>query len=332
MKYVEIAKAANVSVSTVSKVMSGSSAVHRETAELVLRIAAENNVKPPKYHKNDYSAKIAVIVPEVISATYSMMATSVIEELRLRGLESFLYPCGFTNERYFKILRMIETEQLADGILTFSRDVYPFDYSLPIVAPSYCDEQDKFDTVYCDINSGISDAVNYLLSIGHKDIGFISEKNTSRKLDYFLSAMEKAGLTISPKNIFVSKKRFDESGREAAEYFISMKNPPTALLVAYDEIAIGAIRTFLAKGCRVPEDISVIGINDVLDAATSIVPLTSLRTYNDSVAKKAVDWLLIRMKESKGSPVRQYKLPSELIIRASTAPPRPNRSIAKEGD
>lgn len=320
MKYVEIAKAANVSVSTVSKVMAGSSAVHRETAELVLRIAKENNVRPPKYHKNYTSIKIAVLVPEIISSTYSMMATAIMEELRMQGFESFVYPCGFSNERYFKILRMIESEQLADGIFTFSRDIYPFDFSLPIVAPSYCDEQDKFDTVYCDIKSGIGKAVEYLISIGHKKIGFISEKNTSRKLKYFMEAAEHAKLEISPKHIFISKKRYDESGTEAAEYFMSLKSPPTAIIAAYDEIAIGAIRTFMSKGFHVPDDISVIGINDVPNAATAIVPLTSLRTFNESVVKKAVERLLFHMKDPQNKTIEQYKLPCELVIRASTSP------------
>ncbi len=319
VKYNMIAKLANVSASTVSKVMSGSSEISRETAELVLRIAKENNVEPPQYHKSRSTLRIAIIVPEIVSYYYSEMASAIIEELRLNEIEAFVYTCGFTRERYFDLLRRISDEQIADGIITFARDIYPLNYEIPMVAPSYCDKQDRFDAVYCDMESGIQDAVDYLVSLGHRDIGFISEKGTSRKLEYFKSAANNAGVALKLKNIFVSKKRFDDVGCEAAEYYANLSSPPTAIIAAYDEIALGAIRTFGKFGINIPGDISIIGINDIPSASTAPIPLTTIKTYSYEVTKTAVELLLNNIKNPREHISKQIKLKCELIIRDSSA-------------
>lgn len=322
MKYRQIAKLANVSISTVSKVMSGSSEISRETAELVLRIAKENNIEPPRYNRLHSSLRIAIIVPEIISISYSQMVSSIAEELRNNDIEPFIHTCGFARERYFDLVKRLSDNHLADGIISFSDYVYPHKLNCPLVIANECNLYDVFDNIYCDVQSGIFDALAYLVSLGHTDIGFIGEKNTSLKHKGFFLAAEKLGIPINEERIFISRKRFEQIGYDAAEHFIRSASLPTALIAAYDEIALGAMHIFDKNGIKVPDDISIIGINDIPASSYADIPLTSLRTYVAEISEIAVEKLLKRINSKEEIPVERIPVSCELVHRNSTAAPR----------
>jgi len=320
MTYKKIAQLAGVSVSTVSKVMSGSHEIGKDTVARVLEIAEAHGVTAPKYHRNRIGTRVAVIVPEIISVYYSRLATAISEELEARNIIPCIYVTNFDKKQLSRIIDSI-TDSKIDGIISTTHT--PLDKpAAPPMVHFLIGHQGAYDSVGIDHDSAIFEAVEYLVKLGHTDIGFIGEKLTNAKLISFKKSATALKLTISDKNIFVSKKRFEEIGYEAVKYFVKRKNLPTALLCAYDEIAMGAIHAFKHYSVRVPEDISVIGMNDIPYAAYAEIPLTTISIANREAPRLAVEMLCDRITDPSEKKAHHILLKGELIIRETTDKPR----------
>ncbi len=319
MTYRKIAQLAGVSLSTVSKALSGSSEISLETAERIRRIAEENNVQRPKYHRNRSNPRVAILIPEIVSMYYSQLGTEIINELRRYNIEPFIYICGFNGERFCNIIDTICEEQSADGIISLSENDYFHSTSVPIVGFIISSLYPHFNSVGLDIQTGIFNALEYLCSLGHRKIGFISEKNTDAKLNVFKNASSQLGIKISDDFIYISRKRFAEIGCEAAEYYMKLPELPTALIAAYDEIALGAIRTFTNNGFNIPSDISVIGINDNSDSLLSNIKLTTIRTHGEEIITRGTKLLLEQIKNPDRRIIQHISIKCELIIRDTAA-------------
>lgn len=188
MTYRKLAQLAGVSLSTVSKALSGSSEISSETAERILHIAVENGVVRPKYRHDHPIRRVVIIVPEIVSVYYSQLASLISEELRGCEIEPSIYICGFGDERLKQIIDMLSYEKLVDGIISLESYTLPQKAGLPMVCMGSLKSSPFCDSVGADMLTGIFEAVEYLLSLGHRKIGFISERNTSAKLTYFNSA------------------------------------------------------------------------------------------------------------------------------------------------
>ena len=324
MTYRKIAQLAGVSPSTVSKALSGSSEISRETAERILKIAEEHGVRRSNYHKSRANCRVAILIPEIISVYYSRLGTAMIDELRKYCIEPYIHICGFDNENFCRVVNMLCEEKLADGILSLCASDYTVMSDIPIVGFGMPNSYPRFDTVSNNIQSGLFEALEYLHSLGHNDIGFISEKHTDSKLRFFRSAMAHLELPVREEYLYVSRKRFAEIGCEAAEYYMKLTSPPTALVAAYDEVALGAIHTFRKNGISVPEDISVIGINDIPVSSYSSIPLTTIRTFSNELIERAVKLLLDRIKSPEQHIVQHIMIKCELIVRDTTAKAKPH--------
>lgn len=319
MTYRKLAQLAGVSLSTVSKALSGSSEISSETAERILRIAVENGVVRPKYRHDHPLRRVAIIVPEIVSVYYSQLATLISEELRRCEIESSIYICGFGDGRLKQIIDMLSYEKLADGIISLESFTLPQKAGLPMVCMSTIKNSPYCDTVASDMQTGIFESLEYLLALGHRKIGFISERNTSAKLTYFNSAAAQLELKINPDHIYVSDKRFEAIGYEAAEYYLKLADPPTALIAAYDEIALGAIHIFKGRHIRVPENISIIGINDIPSSSYANIPLTTIRTHNSEIVRICVKQLVDQIENPKRHVIQHISVRCELVKRSTTA-------------
>ncbi len=317
MTYKMIASLAGVSVSTVSKVMAGSSEISAETAEKVRQIAAEYGVRRPRYNKENPNRKIAIIVPEIISFQYSRFVTALNTELRKKNMESCVYITDFQDNVFCNIIDWIYQDESICGIINLDEIRTKEIPEIPMVVLQPLNNP-EFDTICEDQTTYFSDILKYLLSLGHKKIGYIGEINTKTKDKSFYVASAALELTIDPVHIFISNKRFEEIGIEAAQYFSSMENRPTALVAAYDEIAHGAITEFQKKGIHVPEDISIVGINNVVSSMYVSVPLTTVHTFNEEMMHLAVKLLLHRIEKPKEHITQHVLVNSKLIIREST--------------
>ncbi len=326
MTYKKIAEIAGVSLSTVSKALSGNSEISSETAARIRAIAESNGVTRPKYRRARSQLRIAIIVPEIVSVFYSSIVSAVADELGRRGIEPCIYITGFDNKHFCRIFDQLAEDGTADGILLLSGERFSSTPSIPTVRICF-EGSFRYDSICTDIQTGIRDALEHLISLGHRDIGFISEKNTDYKLHRFRSTMTAMGLPISEDSIFVSDKRFEMIGVEAAAHFLKQKKLPTAFLTAYDEIATGAIHAFGVAGVKVPEDISIIGINDIPSAQYQSTPLTTVRTCSAEMIEIAAKQLLDQIEHPETHVFQNITLRCQLVIRGTTAAPRKSEPI-----
>ena len=323
MTYRKLAQLIGVSPATVSKALSGSGEISSETAALIRRVAEEHGVIRPAYHREHRPKRVAVIVPEIVSIFYSSMATALTDYLAKRGFEASIMICGFTDERIYELLDLIESEKMADGAIMFSAFKAPRRRGIPVVSISSFVDENRCDSVGVDLPGGIEDAINHLVSLGHRHIGYIGERNTREKQKSFMKLMEKRGLAVSERDMFVSSRRFEMIGVEGAEYFLRSRSCPTAFITAYDEVAIGAMHTFSQRGIKVPEDVSIIGINDIPSSAFTLAPLTTIKTFPDEVISLAANLLIDRIADPTRA-IQKVMLSSELIIRGTTSRPKEN--------
>lgn len=317
MNMEELAKKAGVSVSTVSKSFAGSREISEEKKELIFQIARENGCYEKywkKQHKKRYKKPvIAVIYPEFQSRYYADHLFYIEKEIRQRG-GIMLASCTDFDEEYQEEMLSYFTEYAkADGIILYG-ELLPGKCEVPIVNIG---DSGKFCTICLSNENAISDAIRYLVENGHREIAFIGEKHTAAKKEHFLEAMYKNGLRVRSEYIVETDSRFEVAGYEAMNQLFTLKKLPTAILAAYDNIAIGAIKNIYEHGMKIPEDISIIGMDDIKEGASLTVPLTSITTYNEDWCQVIVDTLFEQMKSCQSSRTKSIRLSAELVKRES---------------
>ena len=323
MNHKKIAELANVSVSTVSKALSGSREVSAELSEKIIKIAIETGYFKEKSKRKLVNNKrnpvlIAVICPEIISIHYTGIITSIKNRIEERGGQTAVYIHDFDNEKMNSIIETLVVKGNVDGIILFSSGKVNSKPDIPIVIASNSEDCPFADKVCTDEGVFFDDVINHFTRLGHTKIGFMSEPLTESKLDTFKKALRKQKINVNPKYIYKSRKRFEEAGCEAAEAFLASEDRPTAVIAAYDEIAMGFISRITKEGVRVPKDVSVAGINDIPSAAYSTPALTTVNLYAEKRHQAAVDLIFERIYGDDGSP-RKIDIKPELIIRETTS-------------
>lgn len=323
MNYKKIAQLANVSVSTVSKALSGSKEVSDELAKRIIDIAIsggyfEEKGKRKIEYANEKELSIAVVCPEIVSVEYAREITAIKSAVEARGAVVSVYVYDFDSEKLKKIIKTLTVRNCADGIVLFPMNNSIFETSIPIVSIS--SQSCKYDSVSCKNEAYFDEIVSYLKNLGHKRIAFVGERLTVSKLEAFRRSMEKFGLTCNEDDIYTISERFERIGYAAAEEMLK-KELPTAVVCAYDEIALAMIHSFKDHGIAVPDEISVVGINDIPSAAYSQLPLTTVRTFQEDQWEIVVKLLYDKI-FGKSQIVQHITVDPELVIRKSTGKAR----------
>lgn len=318
MTHKKIAELAHVSVSTVSKALSGSREVSRELTEEIKRIAIETGYFQEKsrrrlMYEKDQQVLIAIVCPEVISIHYSRMIESVKREAEKRNGRISVYIDDFDARKTNEIVQTIAVRNEADGILIFSSSGVKEKINLPMVCFG-CPKEGEADTIYVDMHAVFADIIAYLKGLGHTDIGFIGESNTQEKNKAYRRAMAEAGLPVREEHVCINDKRFEKIGYAAAEQMNA--DLPTAVIAAYDEVALAAMHALEQRGIRVPEEISFVGINNIPSAEYFHTPLTTVEVFSDRQSEMAVEILFERIL-GEPSERKHILLPHQLICRKS---------------
>ena len=315
MNHKTIAQMAHVSPSTVSKALSGSSEVSRETAEKIRQIAIEvGYFKEKNKRKRDYSRNhrllIALIVPEVMGFYYASIITYIKNKVEAKGGLVAVYISDFSNEKANYLLRSIIMHSSSDGVIMFSSPDPDINPNVPIITVGNLHQD--YDSISCDTRLIITDAITYLHNLGHKKIGFVGECNTTVSEKIFKQ------ITNCPDDyLYIVNDRFEAIGIEAADRIAGQENRPTALICAYDEIAISLIHQLTKNAIRVPEDISVMGINNISSSAYAQIPLTTINTFSAEQYHMAVELLFDKiLNETKT--VSHLTIKHRLIERETT--------------
>ncbi|MDQ0217433.1 LacI family transcriptional regulator [Peribacillus cavernae] len=326
IRIVDVAKMANVSTATVSRVITNSGTVKRETTERVLEAIELLNYQPnvlARQLRRSETNTILVVVPDITNTFFSKVLRGIEAVAIENGYQVLLGDALNNVERengYINILR----QKKADGmiLLTARIDEGLLDEiakELPVVLACEYMEGSQIPTVSIDNISSSRKAAEHLIGLGHQRIGFISGPLNvvlgRDRLKGFKQAMSQHGLPIEP--LLVQEGDFSyESGYNLMMKFLALEHPPTAVFAANDEMAIGAIKAIKFRGLSVPENISVIGFDNIKISSIFEPALTTIAQPAYDIGQKAME-LLIKLINKDSLTKNQYMLEDELIIRES---------------
>jgi len=301
----DVAKKSGYSITTVSKVLNNYPHISKEAIQKV-KIAVEELGYIPDSSARALATKKSNMIGVVFSEAFEMgMAhpffSEVIEGFR-KQLELYHYDLLFVsrnidaNQNYHDHLK----HRGVDGVVVINSlsdndEIRAFNASdLPVVFIDIHIE--NANVVYSDNRLGCTLAVDYLYSLGHRKIANIAGSSDSftgaQRIKGFEMAIQKHGLTI-PKNYIVDGGYFSsEDGRAAMLKLLALPDRPTAVFVAGDEMAIGAIKAAKEVGVRIPQDISIIGFDDISLAMHIEPSLTTIKQDKDRIGRQAATLLL----------------------------------------
>ncbi len=321
MTHKKIAELAHTSPSTVSKALSGSTEISPELSREIRKIAMESGyfnekTKRKREYTENRSLMIALIVPEIAGAHYPMIINCLKEEIESRGGTAAIYIFDFDPAKRERLIEAAIISGSTDGMIIISPPAFTAKPAIPTVGiasrgSAFC------DTVGTDAEKLMCDTILYLKGLGHTKIGFVGEYNTVSKANDFRAAMHGAGLEPDEDFIYTVNDRFEAIGIKAAESILSTERRPTAVVAAYDEIAYGLIHTLTKNGIRIPDELSVIGINNIPTADYVQIPLTSVDVFSREQYRIAAE-LLFEKIFSKSAVIRHVTVQHKIIERQTT--------------
>lgn len=318
----DLAKLTNFSVSTISKAFNNADDVSSETKKQIYAAAKKYGIFG-KYYKGKYYKKIiAIICPEFRSNYYISYVEKLKNLIEENSGIAIISSFDFKAEKMEEIIEYYSSYMGVDGIFIFHMFTQlKKGYDRPIVsllsAPA---DEISVDSVCVDSTEAVCEAVAHLKSLGHCKIGFAGESLTSLRQEEFVQAALKNGYSKSDLQIISSDLRFEEAGVDIAQKFIKSGNIPTAAICAYDSIALGFIKGMSMEGYRVPEDISVIGMDNISTCEYMSKALTTIDSGCDEVCRIAMDIMKKKLDNEYYSLSHKITLSSKLILRDTTCP------------
>ena len=292
MTLAKIAKMANVAVSTVSKAFSDSPEISSDTKALIIKIAKETGCYE-KYYKPKYNKKLfAVICPEVLGVHYSQMATYLEEKISKRGDTMLLAVSNFSPEKQDELINYYSKYAHADGIIAIDPvGKIKATTDVPIIQIGLEKSSGEVHAIFADMGDALSQSINLLLKLGHKSIGFIGEKNTAKEYDFFRSTAAGCGVKMQSRYVSINEHRFQDCGYHGIDEMIRGGCLPSAVFAAYSHIAAGILQRLSEEQLRVPEDISVICLDDIRTTPYGNIRLSCIRMHIEELCSEAIHLL-----------------------------------------
>lgn len=325
----DVAESAGVSLMTVSRVVNNKEDVSQETRQRVLDVIQELGYRPSSIARGLVTRRtgtLGVVVPDIDNAFFSGVVRGAENQAYADDYSVFL---GNTNEdpdRELAVLDSLE-EKLVDGLILCSSRLETeqlrqiVDRFPSVVLLSRELEEDCAGTVLIDDRLGGQLAAEHLIRNGHRAIGYISGPPVSHSAHWrvagFRETLEAAGLPFNP-NWIRHCQPLVEQGSQTARELLTSHPELTALICHNDLLAVGALHVCRELGLHPPEDIAIVGFDDIPLASLVNPPLTTCRVDRHELGAKAMRMLLDQITASPDS-FKKLVLEPELIIRASTS-------------
>lgn len=332
----EIANSVGVSVGTVSRVLNNDStiSVGDDTKIKIFEVAEEMQYKTLKQRKTSSKIKtnkLRVGIVEMYSHSeqlqdpYYLLLRSVVEKDCFDNEIEVVNLYKYENE--YKFIG----EELLGGIIAIgkftNKEVSMLnETSDNIVFLDSSPDEQKYDSIKVNFKLGTDKALDHLMELGHREIGYIGssktlddnkEKSFDNRLKFFTEYMKSKGL-YKKEYILDTKEMTAMDGYDATNNFINSKESmPTAFFVGTDTIATGVLKALYEHNINVPEDVSIIGFNDLIASQHTIPPLTTVRVHIEHLASASVDLIVEKINKHRKY-CKKVIIPSELIIRSST--------------
>jgi LacI family transcriptional regulator len=329
----EIAELAGVSIATVSRVVNGREDVSPETRELVQRVVRERGYTANRNARGLSAGKTGLIgatVPMLHHAYFSYILAGAAEGLYEQDMRLVLSPTMHEHHREVSLLERLmhgttdgaviilpeESSDELEGLLNHGYRFVVIDPLLPL--------NERIPAVSAAHAAGADQAMKHLLSLGHTRIAAITGprgwKATEDRRRGYYAALAAAGIMPDPELEVESNFELG-GGLVAAEQLLALPKPPTAIFCFNDNMAVGAMQAARARGVAIPEDLSIVGFDDLEEAEIVTPALTTIRQPLAEMGRIAVS-LLMRLLDNQRLEALHVELGTRLVVRDSTAPPR----------
>lgn len=325
-----IAQMAGVSRSTVSRVLTQKENVKESTRKKVEQVMAELNYHPNSMARALATGKqniIALVISDIRNPFYAQLVWTIGIALREKGYLMTLYnSAGKSND---ELLWSLLDYGFSGLIFADARNELEFSEflqkaSCPVVLVNRkLGIGNSYDTISIDNVQGGYAATKHLLDLGHRKIamlkGPVISTTSQGRYEGYLYALKEAGIKPCDDYIYSGILNM-ESGRAFVEHVIlSSKNPPTAVFVGGDLMSYGVMDACLNNGIRIPEDLSIVGFDDIPFSGTKMIDLTTISHPYQQMGELVAEKIISRI-QNPNKPIEQISLIPELIIRKSTTP------------
>jgi len=309
----EVAKYAKVSTMTVSRVIHNKNVVSPRLRKRVERAIKELNYIPNEWaqsFRSKNSRVVGLIVRDITNPYYSHFVRVIENEVKKHDLSLLLYDSGEKFELEKEAINLFLRKRVEGIIIVpFEEGIVPTHIEnlktrgIPFVILGKLPSAKTDCVTFQDVKASYL-ATKYLIELGHKDIVHIRGPHNvvaiKSREEGFRKALEESGIPFR-KNCVVEGGSLRKHGYEAVQQLLKKRKPPTAIFTFNDLLAIGAMRALREKGLKIPDDVSIVGFDDIEDSSYTEPPLTTIRQPIDKMAEAAIDLLLdkIQGKRSK---------------------------------
>jgi LacI family transcriptional regulator len=329
----DVAREADVSVATVSRVFSGANVVREETSRRIREVAATLRYTPHVGARNLITSKtdtLGVLLPDLYGEFFSEIIRGIDIAARRRGYHLLVSSSHSDKREVETAMRAMRGR--VDGVILMSPDIdaaalvadLPIDQ--PVVVLNSLVKAKGVGTVRIGNSGGARGMVRHLIEHGHRKIAFITgaERNIDgdQRRNGYRAALTEAGIPLDP-SLEVPGDFTEDSGYEAVRSLLRAKsNRPTAIFAANDAMAIGALSALREAGIKVPKEMAVAGFDDIPMARHMSPPLSSVHVPIAGLGERSVDRLIDTLADPKRHPPSRHDiLRTTLVIRDSCGPP-----------
>lgn len=328
----DVAEAAKVSVSTVSRYLNGQLPLKAETEARLLKAIDAVGYRRQDRNRHDspaHTSAIGLVVPQIGNAQFGRIAESIVNAAESYGLSVLI--CSTLNHprKQLDYVNLLVSQDVAgivyagnyrsnralSSVIDSGRPVVVIDEALVDAPP--------VDTVLVDDYSGAYQAVAYLTNLGHRRIALVtgpaSLHSVHERTRAYQDALRKAGISIGGQTILRGVFT-EESGVSALSHLLASPEPPTAVFAAADIVALGIMVASRTLGVSIPGDLSIVGFDDIPDAAYVTPRLTTVRTRVHEMASTALTMLADRISDPT-RPTSTSITAVSLVVGDSAAPP-----------
>lgn len=330
----DVAKRAGVSTTTVSHTINGTRKVSEELRERVFRAMEELDYRPnylARGLRSGHTRMICLVVPDIANPFFAEISRAIEDAGYAKGYSVILANSDSESEKEESYVSAFISKQV-DGVIFISAGGNSdtvrtlLDNKIPVVIADRELQGVETDIVLVDNHWGGYIATKHLIELGHQRIGCITGPSgltpSSQRIEGYIEALREASLNLPPEYIQTGNFQFD-SGVIAMQRLLALPQPPTAVFACNDMMAFGAIQAARDQHVRIPDDISVVGFDNISLAATMFPALTTVDQGLVLIAERVTELLIKRIslqnKDGMDDKPVKVNLSPQLIVRQSTA-------------
>jgi len=332
----DIARLANVSKKTVSRVINESPFVHEETRTRIREIMKQVGYTPdPQARALAFRRSFLIgLIYDNPNAPYVInIQEGALAVLRRVGFELVVHPCDRTSPDFFDEIRHFVSRQKLDGVMLLppvsenselSQVLAELNCAYMRVIAAPLDE--SHNLILSRDRHSADQVAEHLVRLGHTRIAMItgptSYRSSHERLTGFTEALARRGVPLASEYLIEGKYTF-ESGVSCAEQLLSLSPRPTAIFAGNDETAAGVYRAAYLHGLRIPDDLTVVGFDDSPLASRLCPSLTTMHQPIRDMGRMAAESLIVKITRAEPLPASATTFTPHLVVRESSGPPKP---------